>query len=144
MVSSHAIIRMVFTSKKSQSFLWPGWASQECQHQTLSLGLADLWAAPSQCPFSFRAMSAHCDAEVVEQCQAVLLHPALSWLSSTQKHLLLKKCEERSRRVILGNHSPVQHPGDSGDPFQPCFYVSLCWSQQPGCEPEEEGNGWFD
>lgn len=39
---------------------------------------------------------------------------------------------------------PVQHTGDSGDPFQPCFYVSLYWSQQPGCEPEEEGNGWFD
>lgn len=69
------------------------------------------------------------------------LHPVLSWLSSTQKHLLLKKCEERSRHVLLGKHSRVQHPGDSSDPFQPCFYVSLCWSQQPWCEPEEEGNG---
>lgn len=90
---------MVFTSKKPQSFLWPGWASRECQHRSSSLGLADLWAAPSQCPSSFRAMSAHCDAEVVEQCLAVLLHPVLSWLSSTQKHLLLKKCEEREADV---------------------------------------------
>lgn len=68
------------------------------------------------------------------------LHQVLSCLSSTQKHLL-KKCEERSRHLLLGNNSPVQHPGDSGDPLQTCFYVSLCWSQQPGCEPEEEGNG---
>lgn len=66
------------------------------------------------------------------------LHQVLSCLFSTQKHLL-KKCEE-SRHVLLGNNSPVQHPGDSSDPLQTCFYVSLCWPQQPGCEPEEEGN----